>query len=95
MINEPTDRTTHPTLANQATTLNPLATVDALYVPQPSDAYVPPLDIARRLAREDLAEQQSVSIHDHMAMVRAATKLEIRLRQLLDALDADGTAVAS
>ena len=95
MEHEPTDQTTHPTLANQATTLNPLATVDALYVPQPSDAYVPPLDMARRLAQEDLAAQQSASIHDHMSMVRAAVTLEIRLRQLLAALDADDTAVAS
>lgn len=63
--------------------------VDALYVPRPSDAWVPPLDIALRLAREDLAEQQTANIHDHPAMITAATKLEIRLRQLLDALDAD------
>lgn len=62
---------------------------NALYVPRPSDAWVPPLDMARRLAREDLAEQQSANIYDHGAMVRAATKLEIRLRQVLDALDAD------
>lgn len=63
--------------------------VDALYVPRPSDAWAPPLSIALRLAREDLAVQQSANIHDHTAMVTAATVLEIRLRQLLDALDAD------
>lgn len=63
--------------------------VDTLYVPRPSDAYVPPLNVARRLAREDLAAQQGANIHDPMAMVRAAVALEIRLRQLLGALDAD------
>lgn len=63
--------------------------VDALYVPRPSDAWSPPLSIALRLAREDLAVQQAANIHDHTAMVTAATVLEIRLRQLLDALDAE------
>lgn len=62
---------------------------DALYVPRQTDAWVPPLSIALRLAREDLAEQQNANIHDHTAMVRAATTLEIRLRQLLAAVDAD------
>jgi hypothetical protein len=62
---------------------------DALYVPLPSDAYAPPLDIALRLARKDLAVQQSANIHDHTAMITAATVLEVRLRLLLDALDAD------
>ena len=62
---------------------------DALYVPRPSDTWVPPLSIALRLAREDLATQQAANIHDHTAMVTAATVLEIRLRQVLDALDAD------
>jgi hypothetical protein len=63
--------------------------VDALYVPCPSDAWSPPLSIALRLAREDLAVQQNANIHDRDAMVRAAVTLEIRLRQVLDALDAD------
>jgi hypothetical protein len=67
--------------------------VDALYQPRPSDAYAPPLDIAVRLARRDLAVQQNAKIQDHMAMVTAATVLEVRLRLLLDALDADDAAV--
>lgn len=65
----------------------------ALYVPLPSDAYAPPLDIALRLARRDLAAQQAANIHDHTAMVTAATVLEVRLRLLLAALDADDAAV--
>lgn len=64
--------------------------VEALYVPRPSDAYTPPLSTALRLAREDLAVQQGANIHSHEAMIRAAVTLEIRLRLLLDALDADG-----
>lgn len=66
--------------------------VDALYQPRPSDAYAAPLDIALRLAREDLAEQQSADIHDREAMIRAAVVLEVRLRGLLAALDADRAA---
>lgn len=69
--------------------------LDALYVPRPSDAWAPPLSTALRLAREDLAAQQGACIHDHRAMVTAATTLEIRLRQLLAALDADGVGGAA
>lgn len=65
---------------------------NALYEPRPSDAYAAPLDIALRLAREDLAIQQNANIHDHQAMIRAAVVLEVRLRGLLDALDADRAA---
>ena len=63
--------------------------VEALYSPQPSDAYVPPLAVALRLARQDLAVQQGANIHDREHMIRAAVTLEIRLRQLLGALDAE------
>jgi hypothetical protein len=63
---------------------------DALYQPRPSDAYAPPLSTALRLAREDLAVQQAADIQDHDAMIRAAVVLEVRLRLLLAALDADG-----
>lgn len=66
---------------------------DALYQPLPSDAWAPPLSIALRLAREDLAVQQMANVQDHTAMITAATVLEVRLRQLLDALDADAAAV--
>ena len=64
--------------------------VEALYQPRPSDAYAPPLSTALLLAREGLAAQQGANIYDHQAMVRAAVTLEIRLRGLLAALDADG-----
>jgi hypothetical protein len=64
--------------------------VQALYQPRPSDAWVPPLDSALSLAREDLKIQQGANIHDREAMIRAAVTLEIRLRLLLAALDADG-----
>lgn len=68
---------------------------EAVYAPQASDAYTPPLDIALRLAREDLAAQQVANIHDHEAMIRATVRLEIRLRLLLAALDADGIGCAA
>lgn len=69
--------------------------VQALYQPLPSDAYAPPLGLALRLARQDLAVQQDANIHDHTAMLAAATVLEMRLRLLLDALDADGVGGAA
>lgn len=64
--------------------------VQALYEPRPSDAFAPPLSTALKLAREDLAVQQAANIHDDHAMLRAAIALEVRLRLLLAALDADG-----
>ncbi len=64
--------------------------VAALYQPLPSDAFAPPLSTALDLARKDLAAHQSANIHDHQAMIQAAIVLEIRLRGLLAALDADG-----
>ncbi|WP_236244506.1 hypothetical protein [Streptomyces sp. CC210A] len=51
--------------------------------------WTPPLDLARYLARQALAEQQGADIHDPAAMIRAAVTLEQRLRHLLDALDAE------
>ena len=69
--------------------------VEALYQPRPSDVYAPPLDIAIRLAKQDLAVQQGANIHDREAMVRAAVTLEIRLRQVLGALDAESAGGAA
>lgn len=60
-----------------------------------SNTYVPPLHIARRLAREDLTAQEdltapdAISIHSDEQMIKAAVTLQIRLRQVLDALDAE------
>lgn len=55
---------------------------------QAGGQWTPPLDLAIELARETLAEQQPANIYDDRAMLRAAVTLEIRLRNLLDALDA-------
>ncbi|WP_236243149.1 hypothetical protein [Streptomyces sp. CC228A] len=51
--------------------------------------WTPPLDLARYLARQALAEQQGADIHDPAAMIRAAVTLEQRLRHLLSALDVE------
>ncbi|MBM9621815.1 hypothetical protein [Streptomyces zhihengii] len=51
------------------------------------DPFVAPVDMALRLARKVLADKASANIHDHDAMVRAATGLEMRLRELVAALD--------
>ncbi|MFJ3537034.1 hypothetical protein ACIPQA_16375 [Streptomyces sp. NPDC090109] len=46
------------------------------------------VDSARSLAREDLDHVADADINDHGAMIRAAVTLEMRLRSLLTALDA-------
>ncbi|MCY0961551.1 hypothetical protein [Streptomyces sp. H27-H5] len=51
--------------------------------------WIPPLDIALDRAREILAEQQAANIYDDRAMLTAAVTLEIALRDLLGALDAE------
>ncbi|MFM9616767.1 hypothetical protein ACKI14_02255 [Streptomyces turgidiscabies] len=78
-----------PVLSLPEAPLSDAKPFSALYEPRPSDAYAAPLDIALRLAREDLAIQQVANIHDREAMIRAAVVLEVRLRGLLAALDAD------
>ena len=82
-------RPTSPVLSLPEAPLPDARSADALYQPLPSDAYPTPLNIAVRFARRDLAVQQNANVQDHTAMVTAATVLEVRLRQLLDALDAD------
>ncbi|MEI5036026.1 hypothetical protein RB201_35560 [Streptomyces sp. S1A(2023)] len=49
--------------------------------------WVPPLDLALSIARDQLAESAAANIHDPAAMLRAAVQLEMRLRQLVAALD--------
>lgn len=55
-----------------------------------TDTTVYSLDFAVERAREVLVEQQAANIHSNYAMLRAATQLEIALRQLLASLDAEG-----
>ncbi|WP_413753052.1 hypothetical protein NRF20_20720 [Streptomyces sp. R-74717] len=55
-----------------------------------AQAWVPPLDLALDLARATLAEQAGANIHDDRAMMSAAVHLEIRLRDLVAALDKEG-----
>jgi len=64
----------------------PLATLDPLH---DSARRALPTDVAVRLARQALAQHGDASIHDHDAMVSAATALDGVLRDLLAALDAD------
>ncbi|MEF2529152.1 MULTISPECIES: hypothetical protein [Streptomyces] len=59
------------------------------YPKHDADRWVPPLDIALSRAREILADQQQANIYDDRAMLRAAVILEIGLRDLLAALDAE------
>lgn len=55
-----------------------------------ANTWTPPLDVAIDRARKVLDEKASANIHDRDAMIRAATGLEIVLRDLLAALDAEG-----
>ncbi|MEU5716581.1 hypothetical protein AB0G71_12450 [Streptomyces sp. NPDC020403] len=49
--------------------------------------YAPPVDAALRHARAVLEDKATANIHDHDEMIRAAVGLEMRLRQLVAALD--------
>ncbi|MBH0242885.1 hypothetical protein I3W98_08810 [Streptomyces cavourensis] len=51
------------------------------------DTWAPAIDTALRLARRTLAEKATANIHDPDEMIRAAVGLEMRLRQLVTALD--------
>lgn len=53
------------------------------------ESFVAPVDMALRQARKVLAEKAAANIHDHDAMIRAAVGLEMRLRELVAALDAE------
>lgn len=57
----------------------------------PDEESPPPasLDGELRLARRLLDEIATANIHDHTAMLKAATGLNCRLRSLLAALDAE------
>lgn len=71
-----------------------VAAQDPLYDPaRDAHDWVPPLDMARTLARQVLANHEGANIHDETAMLRAASSLQYVLRALLAALDAaDGEA---
>ncbi|MDV5147201.1 hypothetical protein R1T08_24240 [Streptomyces sp. SBC-4] len=63
---------------------------DPLHIPAlDRPEWVPPLDMARRLARQMLDKHATANIHDADEMLRAAVGLEHALRDLLNALDAE------
>lgn len=62
-----------------------------LYDPATDTPYVPPLDIVVACAREELAKYAPANIHNHDEMVHAAVGLEMRLRQLVAALDKEAS----
>lgn len=53
--------------------------------------WTPPLQQILKTAREELEKQAAANIHDRQAMILAATGLEMRLRQLLAALDEEAS----
>lgn len=57
-----------------------------------SATWAPSLSSAREQARETLARYAGVSIHDSSSMIAASVALGSVLRQLVEALDAEGGA---
>lgn len=82
-------------MANPAMSARPAAPPAAepayhpLHDPADADGWTPPLDRAIARAREVLDEKAQANIHDRDAMIRAATGLQMVLRDLLAALDAE------
>ncbi|MGA4941736.1 hypothetical protein [Streptomyces cinereoruber] len=69
----------------------PLSTLDPLHDSSRRPLPPLPLDIAVSQARLALEKYGSESIHDDHAMIAAATALDMVLRNVLAALDADRT----
>ncbi|MFE5514503.1 hypothetical protein ACFQ9J_28610 [Streptomyces sp. NPDC056529] len=69
----------------------PLATLDPLHDSSRTPMPALPLDIAVRVAREVLEQYEGASTHDLDAMIEASTALDMVLRKVLAALDADRT----
>ena len=66
--------------------------LDPLHNPTRAPMPPMPVDMALRIARSVLEKDESASIHDHMAMLCAATELEGSLRDVLAALDTERAA---
>ncbi|MGR3870958.1 hypothetical protein ACUXZZ_20490 [Streptomyces graminifolii] len=66
-----------------------MTSYDPLRGPEAEPPEPGPVDSEVRLTRALLDEMAPVNIHDHMEMIRAAVRLEHRLRNLLAALDAE------
>ncbi|MFE1272112.1 hypothetical protein [Streptomyces sp. NPDC058758] len=81
--------TNFPTGDRRTVRVVPLATLDPLHDSARRPMPALPVDMAVRLARAALGQHEGVSIHDHDAMVSAATALDGVLRDVLAALDAE------
>lgn len=62
---------------------------DPLHGPDEPPAFPVSVDSELRLAEELLAEVAGANIHDHTAMLKAATALDFRLHSLVAALIAE------
>ncbi|WP_328449842.1 hypothetical protein OG780_19275 [Streptomyces sp. NBC_00386] len=60
-----------------------------LHGPDEEPPFPAPLDDELKLTREYLDKVAVANIHDHTAMLKAATGLNYRIRSLLAALDAE------
>jgi len=66
-----------------------MASYEPLHGPDEEPPFPASLDGELRLTRELLSEVAGANIHDHTAMLKAATGLNYRIRSLLAALDAE------
>lgn len=66
-----------------------MAFYDPLHRPGDEPSAPATVEVELRLAREYLAEIAGTNIHDHTAMVKAATSLDYRLRSLVAAVEAE------
>lgn len=66
-----------------------MTSYDPLHGPDEEPAFSAALDIELQLTREYLDKAAVANIHDHTAMLKAATGLNYRLRSLAAAIDAE------
>lgn len=62
---------------------------DPLHGPDVEPVLTAPVDVELKLTRTYLDQVAAANIHDHTAMLKAATGLNYRLRALVAALDAE------
>jgi hypothetical protein len=62
---------------------------DPLHGPDEEPPFPASLDIELKLTRDYLGRVATANIHDHTAMLKAATGLNYRIRSLVAAVDAE------
>ena len=66
-----------------------MTSYEPLHGPDEEPPFPAPLDVEARMAHQLLAEVAGANIHDHNAMLKAASSLNYRMRSLLAAIEAE------